>query len=78
MATITINVDDETETKFRESVKHELGDKKGALGTAVKEALGMWISHKNQEEIMHRQLQWLEKGFHMSAKKYNRDELHER
>ena len=78
MATITINVDDQTESLFRDVVKEELGGEKGKLGQAVTEALQLWISQKKQEEIAQRQLGLMKKGFKLGKWKINRDELHER
>ncbi|HLD72187.1 MAG TPA: hypothetical protein VJA23_01240 [Candidatus Nanoarchaeia archaeon] len=78
MATITINIDNQTETIFREAVKEELGTEKGKLGQAVNEALQLWINKKKQEEISQRQLTLLKTGFKLGKWKFNRDELHER
>ncbi len=78
MATITINIDNQTETIFREAVKEELGTEKGKLGQAVNEALQLWINKKKQEEISQRQLALLKTGFKLGKWKFNRDELHER
>ncbi len=78
MGTITINVSDDTEILFREVVKEEVGSTKGSLGTAVEEALGLWISQKREDEIAKRQLALMEKGFALGRYKFRREELHER
>lgn len=78
MGTITINVSDDTEMLFREVVKEEVGSSKGSLGTAVEEALALWISEKKEQEIATRQLTLMEKGFTLGKYKFNREELHER
>jgi predicted transcriptional regulator len=78
MATITINVDDETEAKFRQVVSKEKGIGKGKLGSAINEALKMWIEDKQQDEIRKRQLELIKKGLVIGAGKFNRDELYER
>lgn len=78
MGTITINIDDDTEQKFRNCVKETLDTGKGKLGQAVKEALALWIEEKEQKEIAKRQLALLEKGFHFGKYTFRRDELYDR
>ena len=78
MGTITISVDDATEMEFREVVKEEIGETKGSLGSAISEAMNLWIKQKQQIEIAERQLALIEKGFHLGKYKFNREELHER
>lgn len=78
MGTITISVDDDTEMEFRDVVKEEIGETKGSLGSAITEAMNLWIKNKQQTEIAQRQLQLMESGFHLGKYKFNRDELHER
>ncbi len=51
MGTITINISNETEKKFREAVEKELGNGKGKLGKASDEALRKWADEKQQKEI---------------------------
>ncbi|HLC97682.1 MAG TPA: hypothetical protein VJC21_02785 [Candidatus Nanoarchaeia archaeon] len=78
MGTITISVDDEMETRFRETVKEEVGVGKGKLGAAVEEALKLWVAQKQEEEIVERQIAWMEKGFQTGKIVFEREELHER
>lgn len=78
MGTITINVSDDTETLFREVVKVEIGSAKGSLGTAVEEALALWISKKREVEIAARQMALMKKGFAFGKYTFQREELHER
>ncbi len=79
MATITVNVKDETMVKFRQTVEHDLGIGKGKLGAAVDEALNRWVTEKEQQEIAERQMKLMAKGFDMGKfKKFNRDELYDR
>lgn len=80
MATMTINLQENTIQKFRNTVKKEYGEGKGKLGKAVEEALEHWIREKEQEEIAERQLRILRSGgLHIGKiKKYTRGELHER
>ncbi len=78
MGTMTVNVDDEMEQKFRETVAKEKGVGKGKLGSAVQEAFDLWVQEKEQNIIAQRQLQLMEKGFRMGKYKFDREELHER
>jgi hypothetical protein len=78
MGTITINVEDNIEQQFRDTVKEQVGMGKGKLGGAVEEALNLWISKKSEEDIAKRQLALMTKGFNMGKYKFDRDELHER
>lgn len=78
MGTITINIDDDTEQRFRSCVKETLDTGKGKLGQAVKEALALWIREKEQQDIAKRQLTFLEKGFHFGKYVFKRDELYDR
>lgn len=78
MATITVNVSDETEERFRDVVKQEYGTGKGKLGSAIQEALDAWVRNKKNQEISQRQLGLMEKGFFFGKIKYTRDELHDR
>lgn len=78
MGTITINVDDQTESLFREVVLEEEGSGKGRLGYAVTEALKLWINQRKQTEIANRQLALMKKGLKLGKFVFNREELHER
>ncbi len=77
MGTITINVDDDMEKRFRITVTKEKGLGKGKLGNAVEEALDLWVKSKEQREITQRQLELMNRGFHLGKYVFNRDELHE-
>lgn len=56
MGTITINIDNDIEQRFRDVVKKEKGEGKGKLGSAVQEALTQWIDQKQQRSIAQRQI----------------------
>jgi len=78
MGTITINVNDKTEIKFRKATELHFGKTKGSLGKAVTEAIEEWADKKNSGTEA-KMLELLEKGFKMGKIKYNsREELHER
>lgn len=79
MGTITVNVDDKTETRFRETVKEVIGTGKGRLGKAISEAMDQWIKFNSDKEIAKRQLALLKKGFDLGGSTVkHRSELHER
>lgn len=79
MGTITVNVSDETEQLFRETVKEEIGEGKGKLGAAVSEALQKWVDEKKQRDIAKRMIALMEKGFDMGRITIkSRDELYDR
>lgn len=79
MGTITINIDDEIEKRFRTLLRKTYPDKKGVLGNAVTEALAKWIDEVTQKQISERELKILDKGFNMGKFKFRtRDELYER
>lgn len=78
MGTMTVSVDDKVEKRFREEVKREIGEKKGALSRAVTEAFAEWAREKRQEEIAKKELKLLEKGLEMGRIKFKRKDLHGR
>ncbi len=78
MGTITINVKNETEKKFRKIAGARYGKRKGALGEAVTEALDLWTRTNSKKSVI-KAMELLEKGIDMGKLKYkSRDELHER
>ncbi len=79
MGVITISVDDETEQRFRESVRSQKGEGKGFLGKAVSEAMRNYLTEKEQTQIAAEALASMRKGFPMGKILWkNRAELHER
>jgi len=79
MKTITVNVDEEVEEKFRKLASATYGRRKGFLGKALTEAMREWEKKKIETDNVARAMQLLEKGINMGGIKYkSRDELHER
>lgn len=79
MGTITVNVDDKTEKKFREAVKEKKGIGKGKLGSAISEAMNQWIKLNSDDEIAKRQIALMERGFDLGGITVkHRSELYER
>ncbi len=79
MGTITINVNDDIEARFRMLARKVFSDKKGYLGKAVTSAMQKWIDEILQKRIAESELKLLEKGFEMGKFKLkSRAELYER
>ncbi len=70
MGTVTINISDETEQKFRQTVKSKLGEGKGKLGMAVDEALQKWAEDKKTDEYVREAIAMMEKGLYKVGKNY--------
>lgn len=79
MGTMTINVTDDAEMQFRDTVKKTKGSGKGVLGQAVTEALTQWAKQNQHKEAAERLLEIMNKGFPMGKILYHhRSELYER
>jgi len=79
MAVMTISMKDEVEKKFRQTVKSEFGDGKGALASAIEEAVNKWMEEKKQKELAKRAMEMMNKGLYsLKGWKFNRDELYDR
>jgi hypothetical protein len=79
MGTITINVNDDVEKRFRALAQKVYPVKKGYLGKAVTSAMQKWIDEIVQKKISESELKLLENGFKMGKLKFkSRAELYER
>ncbi|HIJ97972.1 TPA: hypothetical protein H1012_02400 [archaeon] len=79
MGVLTIKVDEKVEKEFREEAVKKFGAKKGYLGSAVEDAMKLWLKQKGQDEIKKQALARMEKGFDMGKILYKRrEELWER
>lgn len=79
MGTITINVNDDIEKRFRLVARKVYPEKKGYLGKAVTSAMQKWIDEIMQKRIADNELKLMEKGFNMGEFKFkSRAELYER
>ena len=77
MATITVNVKDDVEKRFRKMAGSRYGKRKGYLGEAVTAAMETWI--KSESNNVKKAIELLEKGHNGGGLLYkSRDELHER
>ena len=79
MGTITINISDETEKKFREKVRETLGEGKGKLGQAVEEIMSKWVEEAEYQKLMKEAVAMLKKGLYKLPKgyKFRREEAYE-
>lgn len=79
MGTITVNVDDRVEQRFREVATATYHKRKGYLGRAITEAMQHWVYEKRQNEIAERALKLMKQDFDFKERLYKtRGELHER
>jgi hypothetical protein len=46
MGQISIVIDDNLDTRFREEIAKRLGLRKGNIKIAIEEAMNLWIDHK--------------------------------
>jgi predicted transcriptional regulator len=77
--TITVNVEEDVEEKFRKLASVTYGRRKGYLGKALTEAMREWERKKAETDVNARALKMLEKGFNLGGITYKkRAELHER
>ena len=79
MGTITINISDEAEQKFREKVRETLGEGKGKLGKAIEDCINKWLSETEESKLRQRAIQMLKKGLYKVGKNYTfrREEAYE-
>ena len=77
MGTITINIQDEVEDRFRNIAAVMYGKRKGYLGKAINDALECWIKKKTKRADADA-LALLEEGIEMGSLKFNREDVHER
>ncbi len=79
MGTITVNITNETETRFRDAVRDKIGTGKGKLGKAVEEAMNKWIEEEKTDYYVKEALQMMKKGLYKVGKDYTfkREEAYE-
>ena len=79
MGTITVNVKDDIEKEFRDTVKKQIGEGKGKLGEAITLAMKNWSDEMKQRVIAEEMKALMKKGFNMGNLKIkSRDELYDR
>ena len=70
MGTMTISISDETEQRFRDTVKARRGTGTGKLGKAVDEAISKWAEEKKTDEYVKEALAMMKKGLYKVGKNY--------
>ena len=75
MGTMTITVQDDVEEQFRQTAIQLYGQRKGALGEAVTDAMNDWVNKENATKTL---VKLMEKGFHIGKWSKNRSAWHER
>lgn len=75
MGTITVNVPDEVEQRFRKAVRQRYGMRKGSLGRALAEAMQEW----QEGDEMQQALEIMRRGCDLGgAGRMSREEMHDR
>ena len=75
--TITINLDETIEKRFKERARLKYGNRKGSLAKAMNEALEEWLKSHNNDTLKEN-LKLLESGIEMKKWEFNREDLHGR
>ena len=75
--TVTVNLDEAIEKKFKEKAKLKFGNRKGSLAKALNEALEQWLKSDSQD-VLGENLRLLDTGIEMKKWKFKREDLYER
>ena len=75
--TVTVNLDESIEKRFREKARLKYGNRKGSLGKALSEALENWLKDDSLD-LLNENLKLLEKGIEMKKWDFRREDLYER
>ena len=74
--TITVNIDESLERRFKEKARLKYGNKKGSLAKAFNEAIDEWLK-SDQNEILNENMKLLNEGIQMKQWNFKREELYE-
>jgi predicted transcriptional regulator len=74
--TVTVNLDESIERKFREKARLKYGNRKGALAKALNEALEEWLKNEEQDQLKEG-MTLLEKGIKMKKWGFKREDLYD-
>ena len=74
---VTVNLDESIEKRFREKAILKYGHRKGSLAVALNEALENWIKDEGVDSLSEN-LNLLDKGIKMKKWNFKREELYER
>jgi len=75
--TVTVNLDEAIEKKFKEKAKLKFGNRKGSLAKALNEALEQWLK-SDAQNVLGENLKLLDTGIEMKKWKFKREDLYER
>ncbi|MGP6238840.1 hypothetical protein ACNF40_00280 [Cuniculiplasma sp. SKW4] len=75
--TVTVNLDESIEKRFREKARLKFGNRKGSLAKALNEAMENWLKQDNQDALSEN-LKMLENGIMMKKWDFKREDLYER
>ncbi|MHB1493410.1 MAG: hypothetical protein ACYCR7_07355 [Thermoplasmataceae archaeon] len=75
--TVTVNLDEAIEKKFKEKAKLKFGNRKGSLAKALNEALEQWLK-SDAQDVFGENLKLLDTGIEMKKWKFKREDLYER
>ena len=75
--TITIDLDEIVEKRFKEKARLKFGNGKGSIEKAMNEALEEWLK-SDSNDTLKENLRLLERGIEMKKWKFNRKDLHDR
>lgn len=78
MKTITVNVEEDVEKRFRRLASAIYGKRKGYLGKALTEAMKEWEKRRVKMNHVAKAMLLLEKGIKMRRWRFKREDLHER
>ena len=77
--TITVSVEEDVERRFRKVAGMRYGRRKGYIGKAVSNAMRVWLSKMESEDVDLQAIKELRKGYKLGEIVYReRGELHER
>lgn len=74
--TVTVNLDEAIEKKFREKARLKYGNRKGSLAKALNEALEEWL-RSDEHDLLKENLALLENGMKMKKWKFKREDLYD-
>ncbi len=74
--TVTVNLDEAVEKKFREKAMLKYGNRKGSLAKALNEALEQWLK-SDGKDVLSENLRLLDTGIEMKKWVFKREDLYE-
>ena len=75
--TVTVNIDESIEKRFKEKARLKYGNRKGALALAFNEALTQWLKNDDQS-LLKENMKLLNDGIEMKKWSFKREDLYDR